>query len=135
MQICNIQDIHNFYTSTAFIWYQPSETCALESIAKMVLHSEHRNRPGRGAFNLFAQIGHEKIFGKRVTWGGILAPLLLKNSTDVSNESWMVKKLEKPSNWNTSYTFGWRLNNTISPPFPLTAFKNAVNEPIPVEET
>ena len=47
----------------------------------------------------------------------------------------IVKKFAKPSNWNTSYTFGWRLKRTISPPFPFTAFKNAVNEPIPVEET
>ena len=67
MQIYSLQDIHNFYTSNNIIEYQPSETCALLSIAKIVLHSEQRKRPGRGAFNFFAQIGHEKILGKRLT--------------------------------------------------------------------
>ena len=36
-------------------------------MAKIVLHSEQRNRPGFAAFNFLVHMGHEKIFGN-IDW-------------------------------------------------------------------
>ena len=56
-----MQNISTTYSHIAINY--PKETCALLSITRIVLHSEHRKRPGRGAFNFFAQIGQENILG------------------------------------------------------------------------
>ena len=49
--------------------------------------------------------------------------------------SLILKNCENPRSWKTSYTFGWISRRMMSPPFGFTIFKNAVNEPIPVDET
>ena len=42
----------------------PRNTWPLLSMARIVLHSEHRNLPAFVAFSFFEQIGHLNIFGK-----------------------------------------------------------------------
>ena len=72
-------------------------------MAKIVLHSEHLNRPDFVAFKRLEQTGQEKIFGK--TSSSTIVSCL-KNWIASSVESLILKNCEKPKSWKTSYTFG-----------------------------
>ena len=75
------------YTHPAYI-PQPKNTCPLESTAKMVLHSEQRKRPERGAFNFLEHTGQVKIFGNMPVVG---TTSCLKNAMASSAESLILK--------------------------------------------
>lgn len=75
---------------------QPKNTCPLLSMARIVLHSEHRNLPDFVALSFLEQMGHTKIFGNTSDLTTI--PLVLKKSTESANESLILKNWENPSN-------------------------------------
>ena len=78
-------------------------------MARMVLHSEHRKRPGLAALSFLLQIGHEKILGNTDAVA-VWSPAW-KKAVASSRLSFILKNWEKPSSWKTSYTFGWISRN------------------------
>jgi hypothetical protein len=76
---------HGFWKISCY----PKKTCAALSIAKIVLHSEQRNRPGFTALSFLEHIGHAKIFGKTDAFSGEVP--LLKKLTESSRLSLMLK--------------------------------------------